>query len=444
MKLTKYYAVPMIAAALAVGCGTSEDEETTTTTNTTQGGLSEDEIPESSSEVLDYAMTSMSSLALDLSTSSLNIQSSEHPSISGCSEHGEPWDADEQQRTLVSNPEFAFQTFYCQLKVNDSVETVLGALKQNRNILCDIERILDEQGQTLEFTEAGKEYSVDITITEACGWSAGSVAEMDGQTIPATVTATSFSSGDWEKKLSIGGSAEVSLNIFFTANSERVAFKKVEAWDNAERVERGDSLAGMAADATGTSGDFVTIDIDSEGTGTLRAELLGTYWGRRTRMIATGEIDTATGAFSSISEKTGITANFSPSNGGSGDQVVGVYGEIATVMGNADDGFAYRSIGYTCADNCDATTDITAATVNSDENYCTQVSSGSEVQTECASDVDTLAVGTEDADFQFLTVAKYWTTQTETYESVASWITNAGTLDFTKEDVVNKVDVLAE
>lgn len=442
MKVKKYLTF-LLGAALIVGCGKKEtDDEDEDSGISGSGGLSKDEIPESSTEVLDFALNSMNSLAIDVG-SGLNLESSEHATISGCSEHGEPWDDSTSQRTLVSKGEFAYQTFYCQLKVNDSVETVLGALKQNRNILCDVERLIKEEGGELEFTAEGKEYSADITITKDCGWAQKTIDEMDGQKISATVTATSFSSGDWEKKLEID-SDMVGLTLMFTANSERVAFKKYDNWDNAERTERGDALPGLEANETGVTGDFVTIDIGADGVGTLRAELLGTYWSRRTRLFAKGDIDGATGEFESISEKTGIAANFSPSNGGDGDQVTGLYGEIATVVGTAEDGYAYKSVGYSCRseDSCSVGADVTGATVSSDEAYCTTVSSNAESKSDCASDVTTLDFGTAAADFNFLTVGKFFDDQTETYDDIASWIKEAGTLSFSKDDVINKTAVL--
>ena len=87
-----------------------DTEETTTagTTPTTGTQTQTEPALDSDTAVLDYALTALSSASVeDPAAAALMLEATEEdPDFSGCTEHGEPWDPDTQQRMRPSNEKF--------------------------------------------------------------------------------------------------------------------------------------------------------------------------------------------------------------------------------------------------------------------------------------------------------------------------------------------------
>jgi hypothetical protein len=374
---------------------------------------------EKSDEVMGYALNALSSATPKGAGAGLALDSNQSTNFPSCSENGEPWDVDTNARMQPSNPNFAMRAFECQLVSNESPETARGQFEQNHHILCELEKSV---GTAIEYSETGKEYAIKIKPSLACGFNQRIIDEIDEMTagagFDATVTATSYATGGWQKSLQLA-SEMVNFKIYMTANATTVAFKNIETWSQADRLSGGDSNAAIADDATGTRGAVISIDIPS---GTLRAELIDTYWSRRTRMYVKGVLDVATGSFSSITEGSGLTGNFDISvhNGMSG-----LYGEVATVKGSLADGFMFNSARYSCnSPDCDTTTSIrTDATV--------EAVSKCDVEGGCAGNTG-ISVGTAAEDFDFWMLGAALESQTSAWHAAEDWLIDAGLLTFTE------------
>lgn len=408
----------LLAVTAAVACSKKDDKESTTTGTTVEGKAAE---LTSGSLVLDYALTALSSAAIDTESSTLRLDSYQSEDMPRCSNNGEPWDTETNQRMQPSNPKFSETTFYCQLNFGDSPETIRGIYGQNGHILCDVYRVL---GSDVEYTEAGKEYTdVSLTLTEACGWAADMVAEVnaenEGAGLKATITAKK-ESGDWDKSIAVSVPGMIGFKLLWKVATGAVSFKKVEGWSQAERKESGDSNEFLADDATGTRGGVVTIDMAN---GVLRAETGDNYWSRRVRMYVKGAFDTSTGTFSSIDEGWGIQGNFDKSDGGFGK---GLYGEFATVSGNSTDGFMFRSYRMNCSGDCDVESEArTETSIQDADNVSVCLPSGKT----CTGN-DGITLGVNDADMDFMMLGKAWDDQGGTTAEFESWIEAAKPLTF--------------
>ena len=331
------------------------------------------------------------------------LDSSQDSALPDCSVNGEPWDKITGARMQISNPKYSQTVFYCQTNSKKSPDTLAGTISQYKRVLCDVERVLG----SVEYTAAGKEYAnVAMSTTEACGWSASQV--MSGMT--ATITAYAPTSGDWEKRLKIAIPASgIDYDLYFTIKSNIVAFKAVEGWNQARRIQSGDSNQNISSVATGTRGSVITIDVAN---GILRAESVDTYWSRRFRFYMKGTLNSTTGVFTTITDGQGIVANF--------DSQTGLYAEIATAKGNETDGFLHGTYQF-------ATTNVasvrTSTTLSTNATACSKTSG-------CAGQT-AISFGTEAADFDFLMIGAAWDSQTNSRTAIQDWLTPAGFPTFT-------------
>lgn len=408
-----------IACAITLGCG-KKDNDNDSDTDPSEAVVeaktppTTNQAPElnSGNAVVGYALSALSSATIGGSSAALALEETASEKFPGCSLHGEPWDDTTGKRMDPSNDKFAGQTFRCQLTSNESVESVRGAFQQNKNILCDIERVVG----SLVYEEAGKVYETVIMPTVDCGWAQHSVDEITAQSasgIPATVTATALTSGDWQKKLHISATdAGVNFTLYITANATTVAFKQVDTWSQADRGD--DKIASLADDATGISGGVISIDIAN---GTMRAETFDTYWGRRTRMLVKGTIDSTTGEFSAITAGEGLQGNFQLS---SFDNKTGLYGEIASVKGDSASGYKFNSARYSCdseTSSCNAATSVSAASI---------ISTGTECSDGTCEGNAGITIGTDAADFAFWKISATWDNQNGGKSAIETWLNSAG------------------
>jgi hypothetical protein len=406
----------------AFGCSEKEDEEADAKEDeetTSSIGVGGQPAPvgvsaESGSDVVGYALNALSSAAISDSASALALEGTRSAKHPRCSIHAEPWDEGTESRMQPSNPLFARTTFSCQLESGESSDAVRGAFQQNYSILCDIERVTG----ALEYTAAGKVYETTIQPSLACGWSQKSVDEIAEQAptgIPATLTATSYASGDWTTSLSLqSAEADVDLIIYMHTSADQIAFKQVDTWSFEERG--GDNPAILDEEATGFSGGTIQINTT---TGTLHAETVDTYWGRRARMMVKGNFDPATGAFSQITEAEGLHGNFDISVY---EEETGLYAELSSVKGNSTDGFYFQSAQFGCHSDsdCDPRTEVDSATVSNSANECYPSTAACDGNTGIALGVSAfwkLGAGFDD--------------QEGSRTDVEAWLKDSGLLEFT-------------
>lgn len=412
-------------ALSTVMCGESDDSDETAATTP-----AETTTPATSSPALDtqlttgslalgYALSAISS-TVDNPSTALRLESSESTEYPGCSNNGEPWDSANNQRTEPSNPLFSPQTFYCQLASDESVETVMGELTQNRKILCEIERAI---GEAVEFTEAGNVYTnVAIELSLGCGWSQRAIDETNGQNLTATLTATALTEGDWQKQIVMEVPGVVSLSMLYTVTADTIAFKKYDTWSQQERVDSGSGTnVFVASDATGLSGGLVAINLTE---GTLRAEIGGSYWSRRVRMYAKGTLNATTGAFESVDELRALQSNFDYSGGDVNDP--SLYGEVASVSGTATEGFKYISQRYNCRsqDSCDISQARTQVTLGTAQELCLPATAT------CSGNTG-LVWTTDSAQYDFLMIGVVWDGQNGSKTTFENWIQTAAIPTFT-------------
>ncbi len=422
----------ILGMSVLAACSKSDSEEDAVTSSTepTVEDVATDKLS-TGTLLMDYALTAMSSATV-ASDSGLRLdeegQSSTYPR---CDNNGAAWDSQTSKRMMPKNSKFAADTFYCQLNFPSSAETVLGSLLQNKNVLCDMERVLGE----LEYTEAGKAYA-DALIQPSlgCGWSQKAVDEMGAAGLKGTVTATLLSSGDWDKKLAIVVPNFLNFTIFMRARDGIVSFKQVEGWTQAERSQRlkllGSSSPFIADDAAGTRGTVITIDLKK---GVLRGEVGDTYWGRRTRILATGTFNTETGKFTELTEIDAIQGNFE--KGGQDSSAPGLYGEYATISGNSSDGFKTNSYNFKCTGlNCSFGADLTGAVQVDTENSSTAC-----IPSTAACTGNSGLVLDPATDLGYLALGASWDDNGSTRSAFQTWLTGASPLTFTS---ISKASVL--
>jgi hypothetical protein len=424
----------ILSVTVLSACGkTSDDTEASTTdddtpTDTTAATT---EKLNTGTLLLDYALTAMSSTAAD-TTSSLRLdeegQSAEYPR---CDNNGAAWDTATSKRMEPQNSKFASENFYCQLNFPSSAETVLGSLLQNKHILCDMERVLG----TLDYTEEGKVYAnTAIQPTTGCGWTQKSVDEMANANLKGTVTATVLLSGEWDKKLAIEVPNVMSFTIYMRARDGIVSFKQVEGWSQAERSQRqnllGSSTPFIADDASGTRGTVITIDLKN---GVLRGEVGDTYWGRRTRLLASGTFNQDTGKFTELSEIHAIQGNFD--KGGNDPSAPSLYGEYATISGTKASGFKTHSYRFKCTgQSCTFGSTLAGAVEVDTANSSTSCFPA----TAACTGNDGLTLDPS-ADLGYLVLGASWDSNGNSRTAFQNWLKDAEPLTFTS---ISKSSVL--
>ena len=211
-----------------------------------------------------------------------DIQSTITPN---CSNKGSPWNTATGARMEPSDSgvKYAEAVLYCQTNNEESPETLAGSILTAKSLMCDLEKGIG----TIEYTADGKVYtSVAITPTTECGWSAGQISDIGSSNV-ATLTATSYASGDWQKSIHLEVAAfDIDIKLYITATADKAAIKFIEVWDADARGDGTD--AGLSAGAKGTRGNVISID---RANGAIRAEYADTYWGRRARIYAKGSFD---------------------------------------------------------------------------------------------------------------------------------------------------------
>jgi hypothetical protein len=373
----------------------------------------------------------MSSTAADTGSSLRLAEGGQSADYPRCDNTGAAWDSVTSERMRPQNSKFAAETFYCQLNFPSSPETVLGSLLQNKLILCDMERVLG----TLEYTEEGKAYTnTPIQPTTGCGWTQDSVDEMSSANLKGTVTATLLTAGEWEKKLSLEVPNVKSFTIYMRARNGVVSFKQVESWSQAERSQRlnllDSSTPFIADDATGTRGTVITIDLKN---GVLRGEVGDTYWGRRTRMLATGTFNQETGKFTELTEMHAIQGTFD--KGGNDPSAPGLYGEYSTISGTKAGGFKTHSYSLKCTgQSCNFGSTLTGAVEVDSTNSSTSCFPASAACT--GNDGLTLDPS---ADLGYLLIGASWDNNGSTRSAFQTWLDKANPLTFSS---ISKSSVL--
>lgn len=414
-----------LGMGLLFSCGKTEEETTSAADPVTAENNAATEKLTTGTLMLNYALNALSSATVSSGTSLNLVEEGQSTTFPRCSVNGEPWDATQGKRMEPSNTAYAEQTFYCQLNFPTSVETVLGSLMQNRRVICDMERVVG----TLEYTTDGKVYADTlIQPTLGCGWDQRSVDEMSKEGLKGTITATQYTSGDWDRLLHIEVPKVINFKLYMKASNGIVSFKQIETWTQKERTSKlrllGDANSFVAADAEGTGGTVVTIDLN---TGVLRAEIGSTYWGRRTRLLATGTFDKEAGKFTALTELNGIQGNFD--KGGTTPATPGLYGEYATIKGTSAAGYKAQSYRYKCTGTANActfgTSVATAVAVD------TALSSTACIPSTAACTGNTGLAIDPATDTGFLTIGAAWDTNGGTRKTYEEWIKAAGPLTFT-------------
>lgn len=414
-------------------CGKKSDDDAASTTDdaATDTTAATTEKLNTGTLLLDYALTAMSSTAADTGSSLRLAEEGQNADYPRCDNNGAAWDSVASERMRPQNSKFAAENFYCQLNFPSSPETVLGSLLQNKHIICDMERVLG----TLEYTEAGKAYTdTAIQPTTGCGWAQSAVDEMADANLKGTVTATLLTSGEWDRKLAIEVPNVMSFTIFMRARDGIVSFKQLESWSQAERSQRlkllGSSTPFVADDATGSRGTVVTIDLKN---GVLRGEVGDTYWGRRTRILATGTFNQDTGKFTELSEIHAIQGNFD--KGGNDPSAPGLYGEYSTISGTKAAGFKTRSYSFKCTGNsCNFGSTLAGAVEVDSTNSSTSCFPASAACT--GNDGLTLDPS---ADLGYLAIGASWDNNGSTRSAFQNWLKDAEPLTFTS---ISKSSVL--
>lgn len=323
-----------------------------------------------------------------------------------CSINGSPWDKSTNEKMLISNPKFAQTTFYCQINIKSSPDTLAGTLNQYKAVLCSVEKSIG----SIEYTESGKEYKDQmVALTEACG----AQGEMLGKSVTATLTAYAMLSGDWQKRVRVQVAAQnIDYNIYFTIKSNLVAFKAIEAWDQASRSAGGDYNRNISGSATGTRGSVVSIDLES---GILRAESVDTYWSRRYRFYIKGALDSTSGLFTSVKDGQGIVANF--------DHQADLYADIAAATGNDTDGYKHGNYSYSTSSVAAVRT---SSSIQTSTNPCSKIGG--------CSGLSPISFSAVSGDYDFLMIGAAWDGQSGRRSEVQTWLASAGLLNFLSVD----------
>ena len=267
-----------------------------------------------------------------------------HEKFSQCSKHGEAYKADGSGRMNASSEGYSAATIFCQLNVADSAETILGSLSQAKAVLCAVEESI---GSKVQYAAEGKVYKdVKITLSKACGWSEEQIQEMGSQMPKAKFTATSYSTGDWQKSIHVELPGMVDFKMHYTVKGDILAIRKVEGWTQAERCAGSDSSCSsnglIASTASGSRGDVIAVNLKS---GELRAETTDNYWGRRARALFKGTLDSATGKFKSIDDVNFLYSSiYVNQNAGN----LYVSGRVASAKGSVKTGVAYVGGDVVC------------------------------------------------------------------------------------------------
>ena len=324
-----------------------------------------------------------------------------------CSNKGSPWDKSTKEKMSISNEKFAQTSFYCQMNIKSSPDTLAGALNQYKAVLCSVEKAIG----SIEYTASGKEYKDQtVALTEACG----AQGDMLGKSVTATLTAYAMTSGDWQKRVRVQVAAQnIDYNIYFTIKNNLVAFKAIEAWDQAYRSAGGDYNRNISSSATGTRGSVVSIDVES---GILRAESVDTYWSRRYRFYIKGALDSTSGLFTSVTDGQGIVSNFD-------HQTTDLSAKIATAKGNDTDGYKHGNYSY-------QTSSIDAVRARSTIQTSTTPCS----KTGGCSELSPISFSAVSGDYDFLMIGAAWDGQSGRRSEVQTWLASAGLLNFLSVD----------
>jgi hypothetical protein len=327
-----------------------------------------------------------------------------------CSNKGLPWDKSTNEKMLISNEKFAQTTFYCQMNIKSSPDTLAGTLNQYKAILCSVEKAIG----SIEYTESGKEYKDQtVALTEACG----AQGEMLGNSVTATLTAYAMTSGDWQKRVRVQVAAQnIDYNIYFTIKSNLVAFKAIESWDQASRSPGNDYNSNISNTATGVSGSVFSIDVS---TGTLRAESVDTYWSRRYRFYIKGVLDGTSGLFTSVTESQGIVANFNLKTTSQTE----LYAGIATANGNDADGYKHGNYSYSTSSNAAVRT---SSSIQTSTTPCSKIGG--------CSGLSPISFSAVSGDYDFLMIGAAWDGQSGRRSEVQTWLASAGPLNFLSVD----------
>lgn len=418
--------------APTTGTTTSTTASTSaTSTSTTAATTDTSGAPEltTGKAVVGYALSALSS-ATPATATALALNDEQSAEFPGCSENGSPWDATTNTRMQASDPEFGKRTFECQLKAHRSPESVRGSFEQNYKILCQLEKSI---GAEIEFSDAGKSYQLNIALSADCGWDASTIEEVNGQTggagFEGTVVATSFKTGDWQKSISLNAEGIANFTMFMSNKDGVISFKSVDHWTQHER-DGGDQNLSLPADAEGYKGGIVSLDVKN---GILRAEIGDPYWGRRARMYVKGKLDKTTGAFTEVTEGSGLQGNFDISNY---QNQKGLYGEVASVKGSAAGGFMFRNLQYGCdaqSAGCDVEATVrTKATISHAGEACDP--SGA-----CAAETG-IALGVTAADYDFWMIGAAFDAQGGHSAAWTTWLQGAGVLKFDVADMKPVLD----
>ena len=420
---TKGILSALLVAMILPSCGKKKKEKTNTD-ETTEALVS------SGALMLQYATGSLSStqkaptstLAINASDARDSDSSTVMPSnfdseirstkTPSCSNKGSPWNSTTNR---IMYPEdvgvnYAEAVLYCQTNNDESPDTLAGSMRQAEGIICDVEKLLG----TVEYTADGKSYAnVLITPTAACGWTESQIAEISALKPKATITATSYATGDWQRSLHlVASTVGVDIKLYSTATASKVAMKFVEGWD---ADARGDAAyAGISPGSKGSRGNVISIDRVG---GVIRAEYADTYWGRRARIYAKGTLDATTGEFGSVTDMSGA---FSDLGVATSSLTSNIYGSFATVSGTASGGFKFNS-GSLAQSGATVSTAITFSTANSSCQPTTGCSGNSGITFSAVAD-----------DLKFFSVGGAHDAYNATRAAFQTWLDSAGDLTFTE------------
>ena len=404
----------VVSLVALTSCG-KKNEDTTTADVTTS------KLAASGALMLEYAASSLSSTQ-KAPTSALivagkikakrafrldaEVQSTVTPA---CTNKGAPWNTTTSARMEPSdsNVKYAEAVLYCQTNNSESPDTLAGSMRMARSLICDLEKTIG----TIEYTAAGKAYAgVAVTPTIECGWTAGQISEISQGAPTASLTATSYDFGDWQRSIHLEAPAvHVDIKLYMTATADNAAIKFIEAWD---ADARGDgAAAGLSAGAKGTRGNVISID---RANGAIRAEYADTYWGRRARIYAKGSFDATTGEFGTVTDMSGAFTDVG-ANGSTN-----INGKFATVKGTSADGFKYNSGTLQQS----GTTLSTSATFANAKDSC-------QPTTGCTSNAG-ITFSAVAEDLKFLSAGGALDAYNSTRVAFETWLASSGDLTFTE------------
>jgi hypothetical protein len=346
------------------------------------------------------------------------VQSSVYPS---CSSNGEPWDSASNARMDPTKKEYSQWAFYCQLNAADSLQTVRGALDFNRRLFCDVEKTLG----SVAYAYQEKTYaSVTMGLTPACGWTAQDLKTLGRTQLTGEIKTQAFAGGDWQKKLTLDfpsnvlGVRSIQLTLYVTVTKNILAFKEIQDW---KMKEEKDANQYIAQSANGHHGHVILLDFAA---GTLRAESVDSYWGRRVRLLAKGVLDTNTGRFKSIDGLQGLYGKF---NKAGPEAHTYVENAVASVKGTASGGFAYLSGTYYCPQDaaCNPNNNelFNYTILNQSKLHCVPLTS------QCSGNQG-VTWSLQRPILDFLMVGAAWDDQGQKRIAFENWLSSAGHLKF--------------